>query len=72
MYYFSEASLKVANKQYTTIQNVYEMDFNTDTIIEPCEDDSSLPRTTNFNFVKINELNSKTPDSVVGVLSFEL
>lgn len=70
MYYFSKASLKTANKQYTTVQNDYEMTFNPDTIIEPCDDDSSLP-TMNFNFVKINELSNNTPNSLIGVLSFE-
>lgn len=65
MYYFSKATLKTANKQYTTVQNDYEMTFNPDTIIEPCDDDSSLP-TMNFNFVKINELESKAPTSLIG------
>ncbi|XP_061197079.1 replication protein A 70 kDa DNA-binding subunit-like isoform X2 [Saccostrea echinata] len=67
VYYFSKASLKTANKQYTTVQNDYEMTFNADTMIEPCDDDSSLP-TMNFNFVKINELDSKAPNSLVDVI----
>lgn len=41
------------------------MTFNPDTMIEPCDDDSSLP-TMNFNFVKINELESKAPTTLVG------
>lgn len=67
VYYFSKATLKTANKQYTTVQNDYEMTFNPDTIIEPCDDDSSLP-TMNFNFVKINELESKAPTSLIDVI----
>lgn len=67
MYFFSKATLKTANKQYTTVQNDYEMTFNADTMIEPSDDDSSLP-TMNFNFVKINELDSKAPNTLVGKL----
>lgn len=58
VYYFSKVILKIVNKQYIIVQNDYEMIFNLDIIIELCDDDSSL-FIMNFNFVKINEFESK-------------
>lgn len=58
VYFFSKVILKIVNKQYIIVQNDYEMIFNLDIIIELCDDDSSL-FIMNFNFVKINEFESK-------------
>lgn len=58
VYYFSKVILKIVNKQYIIVQNDYEMIFNFDIIVELCDDDSSL-FIMNFNFVKINEFESK-------------
>lgn len=58
VYFFSKVILKIVNKQYIIVQNDYEMIFNFDIFIELCDDDSSL-FIMNFNFVKINEFESK-------------
>ena len=65
IYYVSKATLKTANKQYTSVQNDYEMTFNNDTIVEPCDEDVDLP-SVQFDFIKINELESKAPNSMIG------
>ncbi|KAL5017372.1 hypothetical protein ScPMuIL_006961 [Solemya velum] len=67
IYYISRGSLKTANKQYTSIQNDYEMSFNNDTVIEPCEEDVELPTLT-FDFVQINALESKQPNSMIDII----
>ncbi|KAK3084764.1 hypothetical protein FSP39_018496 [Pinctada imbricata] len=67
IYYVSKASLKIANKQYNTVQNEYEMTFNPDTMIDPCDEDVDLP-SVQFDFVKINELESKTPNSMIDLI----
>ncbi|KAK3579832.1 hypothetical protein CHS0354_029562 [Potamilus streckersoni] len=67
VFYISRATLKTANKQYSTVKNDYEMTFNNDTCIEPCEDDADLPTMT-FNFVKINELEKTQPNGLVDVI----
>ncbi|KAL4223084.1 60S acidic ribosomal protein P1 [Mactra antiquata] len=67
VYYFSKATLKTANKQYSSLKNDYEMTFNSDTIIEPCEEQTDLP-TMNFDFVKIDALESKQANSIIDVL----
>ena len=65
MYYISKATLKTANKQYTSVQNDYEMTLNSETMIEPCNEATDLPTMT-FDFVKINELESKQPNVMIG------
>ncbi|KAJ8312756.1 hypothetical protein KUTeg_010129 [Tegillarca granosa] len=67
IYYFSKCTLKTANKQYSSVNNDYEMTFNADTIIEPCNEDVSLPSMT-FDFTKINELDKKQPNAIVDVV----
>ncbi|KAL3856901.1 hypothetical protein ACJMK2_011607 [Sinanodonta woodiana] len=67
VFYISRATLKTANKQYSNVKNDYEMTFNNDTCIEPCEDDVDLPSMT-FSFVKINELEKIQPNGLVDVI----
>lgn len=67
VYYFSKATLKTANKQYTSVQNDYEMTFNSETTIEPCDEATDLPTMT-FDFIKINELESKQANAMIDVL----
>lgn len=65
VYYISKAQLKTANKQYTSVKNDYEMTFSNDTIIEPCDEQTDLPSMT-FDFIKIDSLETKQPNSVIG------
>ena len=65
VYYVSKATLKTANKQYSSLPNDYEMTLNSETTIEPCNDEVDLPTMT-FDFVKINELESKQPNAMIG------
>lgn len=67
VYYVSRGTLKTANKQYSNVQNDYEMTFNQDTVIEPCTEEVDLPG-INFQFVGLNELDSKAANSLVDVI----
>lgn len=67
VFYVSRAQLKTANKQYSTVKNDYEMTFTSDTVIEPCTEQTDLPTMT-FDFVRIDSLESKQPNSNVDVL----
>jgi len=71
VYYISKATLKTANKQYTSVKNDYEMTFNSDTIIEPCDEQTDLP-SISFDFVKIDTLESKQPQAVIGKWAGEM
>lgn len=67
VYYVSKGTLKTANKQYSNLKNDYEMTFNSDTIIEPCNEDVDLPRVT-FEFVPINEMEKHQANAIVDVI----
>ncbi|KAM6174717.1 replication protein A 70 kDa DNA-binding subunit isoform 2-T2 [Erethizon dorsatum] len=67
VYYFSKGTLKIANKQFSAVKNDYEMTFNSETSVVPCEDDRHLP-TVQFDFTGIGDLENKSKDSLVDII----
>ncbi|XP_041348869.1 replication protein A 70 kDa DNA-binding subunit-like [Gigantopelta aegis] len=67
VYYISRATLKTANKQYSSVKNDYEMTFNNDTCIELCTEDVDLP-SMSFDFVKIDELEKRQANDLIDVI----
>uniref|UniRef100_A0A2R5LE87 Replication protein A subunit n=1 Tax=Ornithodoros turicata TaxID=34597 RepID=A0A2R5LE87_9ACAR len=67
VYYVSKANLKPANKNFTSIKNEFEMSFNSETHISPCDDSSSIP-TVQFSFVPILKLQGMPRDTLVDVI----
>nr|ADR72941.1 replication protein A1 [Brachionus ibericus] len=67
VYYISKANLKTANKQYCKLDNDYEMTFNNETVIQPCEETDDLPR-INLNLVKIKEISNHAANDFVDVI----
>ncbi|XP_054989519.1 replication protein A 70 kDa DNA-binding subunit [Sorex araneus] len=67
VYYFSKGNLKIANKQFSAVKNDYEMTFNNDTSVVPCEDGQHLP-TVKFDFIGIDDLENKPKDSLVDII----
>jgi len=68
VYYVTKGTLKTANKQYSSVDNDYEMTFNHDTMMTPCtEEDDSLPSLA-FNFVPINQLESQQANAVIDII----
>ncbi|MCL7022964.1 hypothetical protein MKW94_028869 [Papaver nudicaule] len=72
VYYISKGSLRVANKQFKTVQNDYEMTLNENSEVEEVsEEGSPIPKAV-YNFVKIDELGTyvNRPElvDVIGVL----
>lgn len=68
VFYFSKCSLKAANKQFSTLNNDYEMTFGNDTIIQECIDDiSGIPAVT-YNFVPIANIGSMEPNTMLDVI----
>ena len=65
VYYISKATLKPADKRYSSVNNDYEMTFNQETQVQYCEEEGNLP-TMKFNFVSIDQLESHQPNSTVG------
>ncbi|EMS53693.1 Replication protein A 70 kDa DNA-binding subunit [Triticum urartu] len=55
VYYISKGSLRIANKQFKTVQNDYEMTLNETAVVEEAEGESFIPP-VQYNFVKIDML----------------
>ncbi|KAJ9560057.1 hypothetical protein OSB04_005217 [Centaurea solstitialis] len=56
VYYISKGTLKVANKQFKTVQNDYEMTLNENSQVEEASNEAAFIPETKFNFVPIDEL----------------
>ncbi|KAF7666787.1 hypothetical protein LDENG_00091630 [Lucifuga dentata] len=67
VYYISKGSLKIANKQYTSVKNDYEMTLNGESTIIPCEDSSDVPM-GQCDFVSIGELENRDKDTILDVI----
>lgn len=65
VYYISKGSLKIANKQYTSVKNDYEMTLNGESTVIPCEDSCDVP-TVQCDFVPIADLEDREKDAIVG------
>ncbi|CAK8563250.1 unnamed protein product [Lathyrus sativus] len=72
VYYVSKGSLKVANKQFKTVQNDYEMTLNENSEVEEVASEASFVPETKFNFVPIDQLgpyvNKSDLVDVVGIV----
>ncbi|KAM9853645.1 replication protein A 70 kDa DNA-binding subunit isoform 2-T2 [Aulostomus maculatus] len=67
VYYVTKGSLKIANKQYTSVKNDYEMTLNGETSIIPCEDSCDVPM-VQCDFVSIGDLENRDKDAIVDVI----
>lgn len=72
VYYISKGTLKVANKQFKTVQNDYEMTLNEYSEVEEVAEDAGFVPAIKFNFVQIDQLgphvNKPELVDVVGVV----
>ncbi|KAI3454811.1 hypothetical protein Pfo_011474 [Paulownia fortunei] len=72
VYYISKGTLKVANKQFKTVQNDYEMTLNENSEVEEANNEPTFIPETKFNFVPIDELgpyvNGRELVDVIGVV----
>ncbi|KAM0937492.1 putative replication factor A protein [Dioscorea sansibarensis] len=72
VYYISKGSLKVANKQFRTVANDYEMTLNENSIVEEADGEGAFIPETKFNFVEIDQLgtyvNGRELVDVIGVV----
>lgn len=72
VYYISKGTLKVANKQFKTVQNDYEMTLNENSEVEEVVGEGAFIPETKFNFVQIDLLgsyvNGKELVDIIGVV----
>ncbi|KAM8903285.1 replication protein A 70 kDa DNA-binding subunit isoform 1-T1 [Spinachia spinachia] len=67
VYYISKGSLKIANKQYTSVKNDYEMSLNGESTIIPCDDAVDVP-VIQCDFVSIGDLENREKDAIIDVI----
>lgn len=67
VYFISRARVNIAKKQFSNVNNDYEIMFEQHTEIEPCEDES-VPQ-VKYNFVPIENLASVEKDQTCDVLA---
>ncbi|KAF8786558.1 replication protein A 70 kDa DNA-binding subunit-like [Argiope bruennichi] len=68
VYYISRATLKTANQRFSTVKNDYEITFNNDTTIAPCEESSSSIPMLQYDFVPIAQIEQVEKDSNIDVI----
>ncbi|KAK8686235.1 hypothetical protein V6N13_125262 [Hibiscus sabdariffa] len=72
VYYISRGTLKVANKQFKTVKNDYEMTLNDNSVVEEASDEEAFIPETKFNFVPIDQLgpyvNGRELVDIIGVV----
>jgi len=68
VYYVANCSVKAANKQYSKLNNDYELTFKDNGSMELVEEDTSDVPTMVYNFAKICDLSGAEKDSMVDVM----
>ncbi|CAD0201397.1 unnamed protein product [Chrysodeixis includens] len=68
VYYISRCQLKTANKQFTSLKNDYEMTFTANTVVAECMEDSSSVPSVKYEFLPINDIATKTPDTLLDIV----
>lgn len=67
VYCISKATIKMANKKFSTLKNDYEMSVHANTTIVPCEDSEGVPA-MHYDLVPIADLENWEKDAVIDVI----
>ncbi|KAG7832377.1 hypothetical protein KL942_001111 [Ogataea angusta] len=67
VFYISKASMQMAKPQFSNLKHQYELQFDKDTIIEPCDDDSDVPK-LHFDFVALDQVQNLENGAVIDVI----
>lgn len=64
VYYITRATLKPANAKFSTVKNDYEITFNNDTAINPCDDSAASIPMMQYDFIPIANVSTAGTKSV--------
>ncbi|KAJ3149057.1 Replication factor A protein 1 [Geranomyces variabilis] len=67
VYYVSKAPIKIAKKQFSNVQNEYEMTLEPQTSITECPDTKDVPG-VRYNFIPLDKLNEIEPNTMIDVI----
>lgn len=68
VYYISRCQLKLANKQFSSLKNDYEMTFTNDTIITECHDVAADIPQTRYDFISIDKIAHVEVDTLIDII----
>jgi len=70
VFYITQGTLKAANKQYSSLNNDYELTFRDSTEVVPCTDEDEMSKipTVQFDFCKISQLDASLKDTTVDII----
>ena len=68
VYYISKCEMKVANKQFSTLNNDYEMAFTPDTIVQECHEAADLIPQTRYDFISIDKIAHIEVNTMIDVI----
>lgn len=66
-YYVSKCQIKVANKQYSNVNNDYEMSIDVNSVFQPCTDGSAAPA-LRYTFVELSRLYEAQVNSFIDLM----
>ncbi|KAF3906323.1 hypothetical protein ABW20_dc0103489 [Dactylellina cionopaga] len=67
VYYISKCKVQIAKKQFSNIDNDYELAFERDSEVQKAEDEDDIPM-PKYNFVTLEDLQNTEKDAVVDVI----
>ncbi|KAJ2650113.1 Replication factor A protein 1 [Coemansia sp. RSA 1250] len=67
VYYISNAQVKMARTQFSTLNNQYELTFDDSTVVEQCVETTGVPQ-EQFNFIPLANLMNHEKNSIIDVL----
>lgn len=67
VYLVSKGSIKQANKKFNPLSHEYEMNLESGSMVEPCEDDSTIPGVP-FSFRQIGDIESLPSETILDVI----
>lgn len=68
VYMISKCRVNIAKKQFSNVNNEYELMFERDTEISPCDDAEDVPQ-VKFQFMPLSQLDSVEKDATVDVIA---
>ncbi|KAI7849609.1 hypothetical protein BDC45DRAFT_448356 [Circinella umbellata] len=67
VYYISKARVTMARRQFSTLDNEYELVLEHQTEIELCSDEVSIPK-VNYNFVRVADVEQRDVNSTIDLI----
>ncbi|EPS44065.1 hypothetical protein H072_1957 [Dactylellina haptotyla CBS 200.50] len=68
VYYISKCKVQIAKRQFSNVDNDYELTFERDSEVQKAEDEDDIPM-PKYNFVTLQDLQNTEKDAVVDVIA---